>query len=1170
MYAGRAHLFVGGRRMEDRLKEAIEHALRSGDDPNTRIRTLIGNDAFNLLDKPWKSIAITILRKEEPVNPDEEVKVKVTRRRGGRRRGVKGSSGIEDSLPSPSQVISGNFIPAFKLATLLIHKGKDPKNWESKLDLDIDQLRNDCISGIHPVWSIAARECPLIAQLGAFPSLEVEIQSVEVDQSWIVASRIDPMDISSLGDLLEKFPTLNLGSAGILKIQRLSKGLQGKKMRMNQIQKSIPEELLSSTIPEHMLLGAYLLIAAGELEKSLKVLQSIKSKNKILMKSVNDVIALTTLRSGDISSWDHCSEVTGKDPLSIVMLLEAWKNPPIDRQIDSKKIESGMMHLELHGEPVSDTLRWMLVKQVAETGDLAAATELVLETRIDDEESFIQASSLAGDNELLITRLVEKAPEFSLITWSEIVTDSKYPMLIRLTCSKLIANERTLLPSDVLESTIEILSTQVDIFSLSLILYSSKIDGSTKPYSVLLCSALAPANIGEETIQWLQNERSIAHDSIISSDIPEFLSIHEAALIRLLDGGNANLDELLGRLPESGSEVLRETRRALMDGGDGLVSEKRIDTLEESIAAANLSSLESSLFHAIVNLLRMNRVNNEIQMSDSSRKEHASELLNQIIENNFSAIFLNQVQQMLLEHEVASENFVSWLQENRPGSEWSPVANAAIKVNMERYREAARLYKQAAPRFQAEPHCDFEIATQLYRKSLIGFAQAQGWSEAIALLNSHEELATTITSRFKLYLQVSHSAEVQQQNRGKRNSKNRDMSRKAIFDFVDEKVPNISSEEEESTYSSQRERNRRKEDLIESLMTYPSKRNLPEEPFVGRVRAALNHIREKNKSGRTRIENRFREAIKDEEEPLELFSIANEIASEDPVRALGMLEHAVSVCNYLGRMEKARLIASMKTLYSKHESNIPIRSRRILSSVDLAPLVVIDTNLLIDALSDAILRKMAMDRNGIINPNSSLLFHHTLRHLRLERRIRTYVPLTAKHELMNKIGNIETGKFDPERTLSVFSGSNQHINLDAYREAITPDILEKMHHEILQSFHDWEPSSSEFLEAVEGEMNAVESFIQSHSEIYRRVTDFKDQRGAADKRTEFNGDSIYPESGDLDIMRTATYLASSIYPNIGSVIVATRDSDFTLLARALEETLGVGVAKNASELAQWL
>ena len=746
--------------MEERLKEAIEFALRSGDDPNTRIKTVIDTAAFNLLDKPWKSIAFTILRKEEPVNPDEEVKVRATRRRGGRRRGVKGSSGIEDSLPSPSEVISSDFLPAFKLATLLIHKGKNPKNWESKFDLEIDGLRSDCVSGIHPVWSIAARECPLIAQLGAFPSTEVKIQSTAVDQSWIDGSRLDPTDFSSLGNWLQEFPTLNLGSDGILQIQRLSKGLQGK-MRMNQIQKSIPESLLSSDISEHMLLGAYLLISAGESEKALTILESIKSKNKSLMKSVNDVIDLTKLRLGDYSSWNACADVTGKDALSIAMKSEAWANPPIDRIIESSKIESGIMHLELQGEMVSDTLRWMLVKQVAESGDISAATDLVLDTKIDDEKSFIQASALAQDNDLLISRLIEKAPEFSLITWSEIVTDSIYPMPIRLICSKLIANQRTLLPQDVLESTIEILSIEVDIFSLSLVLSSSKVDGSLNPYTVLLCSALAPANIGEEVIVWLQNERPQAHDSVMSTTPPDYLSIHEAALIRLLDGANANLDELLGRLPEAGSEVLREARRALMDGGDGLVSEKRINSLEQSISDAALSNLESSLFQAIVNLLRMNRVNSEIQMSDKNRKENASILLNHIIQNNFPAIFLHQIQSLLLEHEVASDNFVSWLQENRPGSEWSPVANAAIKVNMQRYREAARLYKQAAPRFQAAPHCDFEIATQLYRKSLIGFAQAQGWSEAVALLESHSELATTITSQFKLYLQVSHLAQEQ-------------------------------------------------------------------------------------------------------------------------------------------------------------------------------------------------------------------------------------------------------------------------------------------------------------------------------------------------------------------------------------------------------------------------
>jgi len=1152
--------------MEKLLKEAIEFAIRSGDDPNTRIKAVLNNASYKLLDKPWKPIAFSILRKEEPVNPEEEVKVKATRRRGGRRRGVKGSSGIEDSLLSPSQAISSNESAAFKLANLLIHKGRNPKNWHSDFDVEIDGLRNECISGIHPVWSIAGRECPLIAQLGAFPSLEEEAQNTDIDSTWVEQSRIDPTDLSSLGNWLQTSSNLNLGSSGILAIQILAKGIS--KMRINQIR--IPAELLTSELSEHMMIGGYLLIASGKSEKGLELLQSINSENDVLMQSVGDVIALTSLRLGDTEKWDHCANCTGSDPLSMVMRTEAWKSPPLNHSIGADRIESGIMHLELQGEPVSDTLRWMLVKQVAESGNLSLATELVLETKIDNDTSFIQASALAGENELLISRLIETADTCSLITWSEIVMDPIHPKPIQFECAKLIANERCPIPKDVLEPVIEILSIEVDIYSLALILSNSMIKGTTNPYSVLLCSALAPADIGQEAIDWLQTERPQAHDSIESNDPPQFLSAHEATLIRLLDGARSNLDEILGRLPETGSEVLREARRALMEDGDGLVSEKRINVLDESIIEANLSTLEAALFQAIVNLLRMNRVNNEIQMSDKERKSHASELLNGIIENSFSAIFLDQVQSLLLEHEVTSPAFVTWLQENRPGSEWAPVANAAINVGLNRHLEAARLYKQAAPRFQAPPHRDFEIATQLYRKSLIGFAQATRWSEAVDLLESHAELATTITSRFKLYLQVSHSFE-QQQDRRSRRSSNRDIPRKMIHEFTDKKIPFVPRDEEDSDNSKRRERNRRKEDLIESLMSYPSKRNLPEEPFVGRVRAALNHVRDQNKSSRTRVENRFREAIKDQEDQLELLRIANEVAGEDPVRALGMLEHAVSACTYFGRMDKARLIAAMTALYRKHENNIPIKFRRVFNSVNLAPLVVIDTNLLLDALVAEILRKMAMERNALINPNSSLRFHHILRHARSDNGIHTFIPSTARNEFRSKITRNDTGKFDPSRALSLFSNNNHHINLDAYNEAITPEVLEKMYTQILTSFHDWEPSNaSEFLKEVEDQQVAVESFIQSHSEIYQRVTNFKAQRGAADKRSVYAGESIYPEKGDLDIMRTATYLAASSYPSIGSVIVATRDSDFTLLARALEETLGVGVAKNASELAQWL
>ena len=91
------------------------------------------------------------------------------------------------------------------------------------------------------------------------------------------------------------------------------------------------------------------------------------------------------------------------------------------------------------------------------------------------------------------------------------------------------------------------------------------------------------------------------------------------------------------------------------------------------------------------------------------------------------------------------------------------------------------------------------------------------------------------------------------------------------------------------------------------------------------------------------------------------------------------------------------------------------------------------------------------------------------------------------------------------------------------------------------------------------------------------MTIFKARRGGADKRTtptengmEISDAGIFPEPGDLDIMKTASKLTSDSLERIGSVVIATRDSDFTLLARALEETLGVGVAKNAIELAQWL
>ena len=52
----------------------------------------------------------------------------------------------------------------------------------------------------------------------------------------------------------------------------------------------------------------------------------------------------------------------------------------------------------------------------------------------------------------------------------------------------------------------------------------------------------------------------------------------------------------------------------------------------------------------------------------------------------------------------------------------------------------------------------------------------------------------------------------------------------------------------------------------------------------------------------------------------------------------------------------------------------------------------------------------------------------------------------------------------------------------------------------------------------------------------------------------------------MDIMCDAALLAASPLQEIGSILVATRDSDFRLVSRALQEKYGFGVVSDAQQL----
>ena len=71
-------------------------------------------------------------------------------------------------------------------------------------------------------------------------------------------------------------------------------------------------------------------------------------------------------------------------------------------------------------------------------------------------------------------------------------------------------------------------------------------------------------------------------------------------------------------------------------------------------------------------------------------------------------------------------------------------------------------------------------------------------------------------------------------------------------------------------------------------------------------------------------------------------------------------------------------------------------------------------------------------------------------------------------------------------------------------------------------------------------------------------------------RTKIGTNKIFPEDADRQIMAIVKLLASQSLEGLGSILVATRDGDFTLTARAFEERFGYGIIKNSQMLNTWL
>ena len=260
--------------------------------------------------------------------------------------------------------------------------------------------------------------------------------------------------------------------------------------------------------------------------------------------------------------------------------------------------------------------------------------------------------------------------------------------------------------------------------------------------------------------------------------------------------------------------------------------------------------------------------------------------------------------------------------------------------------------------------------------------------------------------------------------------------------------------------------------------------------------------------------------------------------------------------------EIRRLQQAENSLFSLNKGQIPNASRRYLRNLSLAPLVLVDTNILVDALIDRISEKLHLVSEASLDVRGQGSFHKILLSKSKDKKLHLWLPAVVKQELRGIASGIQHLKtrFDdslvsPELLDNIFSAKT----------------IDSLVEDVLKDYNTWRPLNLDLEKEAESPENveAIEQFLRDSTEIYEEITAMKRTRGEP-LRTVLDGRDVYPEAPDRVIMQIASQLATQSLDDLGTVLVATRDGDFTLVARAFEEQFGFGIAKNSRSLNAWL
>ena len=1097
---------------------------------------------FTLMGKPWKELVkLAVLETEIPGQDDDgETIAPSPRFRRGRRRGRQ-----QSPIPSPEEIMAmDDETPALRFALLLANKFIHTEQWSEDDHSSMEtELRNLCLDqGVHSVWHEMAKRCDLFGQFSACPISESKTNSTQskLDLSEIA---IDPFNIQSCLEVFKSIPDNQYSAEQLVAVKRLIKRLSSGKWP------NVESHLLEF---EGNLSLVSLLIALNIDEPTDVILERLRKANKALAERYE----LAKILTEATIEWDDAYFSQEADELGQALLKLAWLNGPLSQMNPTTaQLEIGLDLLTKEQAPANrvDVIRWKMLQCYAD------------EERGDDALEIIKSISLEHDSDASeLLPLLLQLDHSEAYSWLEsnmsnidegglvsISSEDAFPIELRAQALILLKQQDGEGWNEVQSLAVFIFVQTLNLDELSKILLNDDLAIPTYPHETLILAHLLSAHHDEENWKAARKARKKALQMVQSTEVPASIGNDEYKLLLLLEGQieeSVSKLDLTSTLPgKKGILAINQIVKALSSGGSHLVDEKHLSNLVESLDEGDITMMGEALLRTIVSKLRLNNVRLSLERGDDSTQVIPT-LETVLGQPSIPYPIVHGVRQLMYEFDLGIEALVQWYQKHHQRSIWALLAQATLEASKSKNLSAARLYKRTAD----SKEFDYDEEIMLYRKALIHFAFDKKWGEAKQLLAEHPNLRAAITKRFQLYLDVSHKASIQETAKATSMLKN----------FV--KRQEIIVEETEDGEKT-RTKTVFQEDELDLLHTYPDEhpKPLPREPFTGRLLAATNALRRDYRTQSSKsFDRRYRDImLMRNPDPMEIHTLAQQASESFPLDALRILERAQLSGRFQNRNKSFANLELM--LFRRHQSEIRTCDRRYLRHLPLKPLVLVDTNIVIDALYWRIQQKLNRSNHFEDSTNQRTHFAGYLLYLAANDKVDLWLPKVVRGEVENIARSIDDIRKRFENAL---------VDNEVLESTISADNMKLIVDEIISEFSTWKGNSDEFeAEAASDEIKtSMNEFLTGHSEIYDELTKMRQHYDKKTTRTEIDGKKIYPQKPDRKIMQYAAALSNRPIDNVGSIVVATHDGDFTVVARAFEERFGYGIAKNSRTLKQWL